>query len=408
MAHEIRVPRLGWSMEEGTFVRWLKQDGDRIRVGEALFELEGEKALQEIEALDAGLLRIPPDAPSAGSVVLVGSLLAYLVADGESSPWEQRSAMDHASAAVAAISTVTVADEPLPACRGPKTSSPRARRIAAELGMDWQLLQGSGRGGRVREADVRAAANATQATSPTAAEAAPLSSTRRIIADRMRTSQQRTAPVTLTTRADATNLVGLRSQFKSRASAVLIPAFTDIVACLVATQLKAHRHMAGRWDEKEERTILPDNAGLNIGIAVDTARGLLVPVIRNVGGLTLMQVAERSRTLIEQARQGRLHTTDLQDGVFTITNLGSFGIDAFTPIINYPEAAILGLGAIRRETIVLDDDRFATRDLITLSLTFDHCRIDGAPAARFLQDLRVAVENPSAWLLGNDNPGPVE
>jgi pyruvate dehydrogenase E2 component (dihydrolipoamide acetyltransferase) len=401
MAHEIRVPRLGWSMEEGTFVRWLKQDGDQVRAGEALFELEGEKALQEIESLDAGLLRIPPDAPPAGSVVPVGALLAYLVADGESSPWEQRSAMAHATAALAPLSTVTVADEPPPAGRGPKTSSPRARRVAAELDVDWQLLQGSGRGGRVRESDVRAAAIAAHATSPLTvdAEAAPLSPRRRIIAERMRTSQRQNSPVTLTTRADATNLVSLRSQFKSRGNAAPIPAFTDIVACLVAGQLKTHRHMAGRWDEMQEQIILPDNAGLHIGIAVDTEQGLLVPVIRNVGGLTLLQVAERSRTLVELARQGRLHARDLQDGIFTITNLGSFGVDAFTPIINYPEAAILGLGAIRREMIVLDDDRYAPRDLVTLSLTFDHCRIDGAPAARFLQDLRIAIENPSAWLL---------
>ena len=140
---------------------------------------------------------------------------------------------------------------------------------------------------------------------------------------------------------------------------------------------------------------------LHLGLAVDTEDGLLVPVIRSVPSLSLPQLARQSRDLIERARSGKLTLAEMQGGVFTITNLGAFGIDAFTPIINSPESAILGLGAIRREPVVLDDGQIVARDMLTLSLTFDHCLIDGAPASRFLQTVVSAITNPSAWLLGD-------
>jgi pyruvate dehydrogenase E2 component (dihydrolipoamide acetyltransferase) len=425
MPFEIRVPRLGWSMETGVFVRWLKQEGEAVKVGDALYELEGEKATQEIEAVDAGVLRIPADAPVPGTEVAVGALLGYIAAKDEALPMASapprpvvvaESAMQ-APAATKATPVVTKATPVAgPAARRlarelgvelqavaanggrvrsadvrsavktpPATNivaTPRARRVAKELGVDWKSLGGSGRNGRIRERDVRSARSGT--AGPDASGS--LSPRRRTIAQRMLASSQQTAAVTLTTRADATNLVSLRQQFKSTGG--VVPTYTDIIAKLVAAALGQHPVMAGG-----------SSGELNIGIAVDAEAGLLVPVLRNVARQSLLQLAAQSRELVDKARAGSLPLGDMTGGAFTITNLGNFGIDAFTPIINVPETAILGLGAIRREAVVLEEDRIAARDQMTLSLTFDHRLVDGAPAARFLQAVVQAIENPSAWLL---------
>lgn len=438
MPHPITVPRLGWSMEQGTFLGWKKKDGDFVRAGEVLFELEGEKAAQEIESLDSGILRIPASAPKEGTIVLVGALLGYLAAEGETIPVEV--AAPPATSPLVSTSTpnptqppptkrlqpvaspaarrlarelgvdvkvvasgnggrVTTADVrllgPSPSS-GSKTksiSSPRARRIAKELGVDWKVLAGTGKSGRIREQDVRAAAARTTASA--SGTRIPVSSRRRTIAARMTASSQQTAPVTLTTRADATNLVNLRNQFKT-AGGEVIPSYTDILVKLTAAALVQHPHMGARWEETH--LAMPD--GIHIGIAVDAEEGLIVPVLRDVPSLSLLQLAARSRELVESARLNKLKADDLQGGVFTITNLGAFGIDAFTPIINLPETAILGIGCIRREPAVVDN-QIVPRDQVTLSLTFDHRIVDGAPAARFLQSIRLAVENPSAWLLSS-------
>jgi len=379
MAHEIRVPRLGWSMEEGVFVGWRKHDGDHVRRGDVLFELEGEKASQEIEALDEGVLRIPPDGPQPGAVVAVGALLGHLVAEGET--------FDPAAAAPPASSTK--ANDPLTQSmisRDPVTrenrviATPRARRAAAKLGLDWRVIQGTGQGGRIRERDVRGATSIIPSR-----RSVPISRLRRTIAERMLRSARETAPVTLTTRADATALVEWRNRLKRELSDDLVPSYTDLVVKLTAETLRTHPLLAGRWCG--DRIELPADDGFHIGIAVDAPDGLVVPVLRDAAGRSLAELTAESRRLIDAARHGRLQASDMQDGVFTVTNLGSFGIDAFTPIINFPETAVLGLGAIRLEPIVMEDGAIAARHCTTLSLTFDHRVIDGAPAARFLQDL---------------------
>lgn len=436
MAFEIVIPRLGWSMEEGTFVGWLKKDGDNVRRGDALFELEGEKATQEIESVDEGTLRIPASGPKAGTVLKVGAVIGHLVAAGESSPSQAADSPPSASSAhageparapVAAPSVRRLARELDVDLKnlsgtGPKgrilsedvqrvkstraraipIASPRARRVAAELGVDWKQLTGSGALGRIREQDVRFATNlrASQATAAkVGGKRIALSSRRKVIFQRMTISRQQTVPVTLTTKADATNLVNLREQFKSLGGQTVVPSYQDIVTKLVAEVLKQHPLLAGRWDE--DAIVMPDENGLDIGMAVDTDDGLLVPVIRDVGSVKLTELARQSRELVERARANSLGAAELQGSVFTITNLGAFGIDAFTPIINYPESAILGLGAIRREAIVQDSGAIVAQAQLTLNLTFDHRIIDGAPAARFLQTLVSAIASPSAWLLGD-------
>jgi pyruvate dehydrogenase E2 component (dihydrolipoamide acetyltransferase) len=421
MAAEIRVPRLGWSMEEGTFLGWKKREGESVAVGEILYELEGEKATQEIESLDAGLLHIAPTCPAPGTIVPVGALLGCVATAGESVDWKSLVAVAAAPAestpvaqvkqtalhappsirrrarelgvtvdevmtrsatarrAQAAIAPASVAVEDV-------KSSPRARRAARERGIDWQNLRGTGKGGRIRERDVLAAAG-TSAPLP-GENAIPITSRRRTIAQRMVQSLERTTPVTLTTRADVTRLVELRTKLKS--SSQIVPTYADFLARLVALTLEKHPLLAGRWEES--RIVLPQPNHIHIGLAVDTDGGLLVPVLRDVSSLSIEEIAQQSRDLAQRARDNKLTSADMQGAVFTITNLGAFGIDAFTPIIHWPQTAILGLGAIRREPVFVEGDRVEPRHLMTLSLTFDHRVIDGAPAARFLADLVVAIE----------------
>ena len=446
MAQEIIIPRLGWSMEEGTFVAWLKSEGDFVKRGDALFELEGEKATQEIEAVDEGVLRIPITGPKPGSVHKVGAIIGYLVGANDSipalaNPSQQVNieVINEADSIVASPSVRQLArkvgvqlsqvkatgprgrilqedvhqaksilsenaQEPIISnvskMSSQQVASPRARRLASSLGIDWKLLIGSGAAGRVRECDVKAASTdlPSAITAAGKAQRIPISKKRRLIAQRLVASRQLTVPVTLTTKADATNLVNLRNQFKSTNGTHPIPSFQDIITKLVAEVLKQHMFLAGRWDE--DVIVLPAHHELHIGMAVDTEDGLLVPVIRNVAGLTLRDVAAQSKSLVQQAREGKITAAQMQGGVFTITNLGAFGIDSFTPVINYPEAAILGLGAIRKEPVFLDDGKVVAQLQLALSLTFDHRIVDGAPAARFLQALVSAIVNPSAFLLG--------
>ncbi len=468
MASEVRLPRLGWSMEEGKFVGWLKADGDRVSAGDPLFELEGEKALQEVESLDAGVLRICPNGPKEGDVVQVGALLAYLVAEGEAAPFEAagvgpvaasaalastepppaapsvrrlarevgvplqtiagsgpggrilasdvvvpepsvvfRSAKDrpfasaifpkslvrldsaetaqsqNQSEALVVRSSVRVAGiEPAISEKSPTIASPRAKRMARELGVDWTHITGTGTNGRVRERDVRAATT-------TSLRSILITSRRRTIAQRMVASLQQTAPVTLTRRVDATALVAARNQYKT-ANTGVVPAYTDLIAKCVAQALCEHPLLGGRW--ADDRLEYPTPDGMHIGIAVDTEDGLLVPVVRDVARRPLMELAAEFRSLVEQARTGQIKANQMQGAVFTITSLGSFGVEAFTPIINLPETAILGVGAIRKELVVLDNGSFAAREQLMLSLTFDHRVIDGAPAARFLQCVTEAIQ----------------
>ena len=387
----ITIPPLGWSTDEAIFFGWLKPDGSEIQPGDALFTLESEKATQDIEAIDAGILRIPPHGPKANDRLNVGTVIGYLLAKGEAAPAETGVATVRAIGIQHAASTATAEAERAPAHNkknGPAIS-PRARRVADDMGIDWTRLHGGGTSGRIRERDVRAAVKAGPAARMM--EVTPL---RRTIAVKMLESHQSTAPVTLTTTVEATNLVNLRHQFKEAAAAEAVPSYTDIILKLVALTLKEHPHLNARW-QGERIELLSE---IHIGIAVDTEAGLLVPVVRDVPGLSIRDLAARTRELIERARQRTLSADDLRGGTFTVTNLGAFGIDAFTPVIHFPEAAILGIGRIRQEPVARGQE-VAIHDVVTLSLTFDHRILDGAPAARFLQRLGERTQNQGACLL---------
>jgi pyruvate dehydrogenase E2 component (dihydrolipoamide acetyltransferase) len=370
MASEIRVPRLGWNMERGVFVGWLKRDGETVRAGEALFTLEGDKSTQDVEALDGGILRVAPNCPKDGDEVEVGALLGYVETSSPASPGDAPASPPPSRQAV----------------------TPRARRAARERAVDLTQVRGTGRNGRVRERDVLAHAGPARESAATP----PVSPLRRTIAERMIHSLRTTAPVTLTTTADATNLVNLREQLRAAPPTkdAVVPGYTDLIVKLAAVALQSHPLLNARWDDGEIST----STGVHVGIAVDTDAGLLVPVVRDVQSLTLRRLAARTRELAEMARTRRLAPDDMKGGTFTVTNLGGYGVDAFTPIINWPECSILGVGRIRKLPAVVNN-QVVPRDVVTLSLTFDHRLVDGGPAARFLQTLCGGIENPAAWLV---------
>jgi pyruvate dehydrogenase E2 component (dihydrolipoamide acetyltransferase) len=379
MAIPITVPRLGWNMEQGVFAGWLKADGSTVHAGEGLFTLESEKATEDIEGFDDGVLHVPADGPRKGDVVAVGAVIGFLLQPGEPIPVASKPSVASQPMETKVARTISPASAAHVPTRDRPASSPRARRAAANLGIDWKDATGTGRTGRIRERDVLALAT-------------PVRQARRVIAERMVTSLRSTAPVTLTTTIDATNLVHLRARWKAarESSGDLIPTYTDLIVKSTSIALEKHPLLNSRWEN--DRVVALE--GIHVGIAVDTDAGLLVPVVRDVPRLSLKELAIRSRDLIDRARQRKLSASELQGGTFTVTSLGAFGIDAFTPIINYPECAILGVGRIRRYPVVLDD-QIVIRDQVTLSLTFDHRVSDGAPAARFLQTLGALIENPS-------------
>lgn len=386
-------------MEEGKFLAWLKQDGDFIKEGDPIFTLESDKAAQEVEAIDSGILRIPLDGPKPGDTIKVGHVLGYLLAEGESAPvsnqpeiktrqlseppqsGENQLIQSPASILPTKFRTVTPA-------------SPRARRAAKEHRVDLAKLAPSGKGGRIRERDVLTAATSTLITGM---KQVPLTPMRRTIAARLMHSRQTTVPVTITARCDATALLAFRQQLKSLSSSLqhAIPTINDILVKLTASALRQHPMLAATW--AEDHLLLPES--FHLGIAVDTEAGLLVPVIRDAGTSTLTQIAVQSQKLIAAARSGHLAAADMQGACFTLSNLGSLGVEAFTPVINPPESAILGIGAIVREAVPVDDGTFTARDRLTLCLTFDHRVNDGAAAARFLQTLRHLIEHPLLGLV---------
>ena len=397
-------------MEEGVFIEWLQRHGECVKAGDALFTIESDKAAQEVEAIDSGLLHIPANGPQKGDKIKVGAAIGYLLSDGETA--EALSALPETTTAPAAEGrTPSDGDQGQVDAGGVQTSaaavvaqrksgavpaSPRARRAAVEKGVSLGDVQPSGSSRRIRERDVLKVWNSRSAE-PSNWQAIETESTRRTIAERMIRSLQSTAPVTIHRRCDAVQLVDLRGQLKSAAEDDEGPSFNDILMKLVAGALRAHPMLAARW--VADNIELPKT--VHIGFAVDTEHGLMVPVVHDVRRLSLREITMASRGLVGAARARELKPDQMQGGCFTITSLGSFGVEAFTPIINYPQTAILGVGAIKREAVALEDGSIANRHQMTLSLTFDHRIVDGAAAARFLQLVCQRIENPFSALLNS-------
>lgn len=451
MASKVILPKLGQTMEEGTIVEWLKKEGDPVKKGETLFQVESDKAVLEAEAKESGVLlkilvgkgvKVPVLTP-VGIIGQPNEDISGLLAQVGSAPAApaQPQAPQAAAPAVAAapVAPAQPATEPLqPIARERIFASPRARRVAAEKGVDLVYVAGSGPQGRIIEKDVLAFLESQPAATPLARKVAqemgiplqqvpvtegritaaqvraavalapapaaappplrpaegeivPMAGIRAIIADRMATSAHTTAAVTLQSMVDATELVALRTKLKEALTKELgfDIGYNDILAKIVARCLVEFPYMNVRLEANGIRYLTE----VNVGLAVDTERGLIVPVLRNADKLSLKELAKQFRELVARGREGKALPDDLTGGTFTITNLGMFGVDQFTPIINLPECAILGVGRIRPEPAVVDG-QIVVRQRMWLSLTFDHRLVDGAPAARFLQGIMKYIESP--------------
>ena len=471
MAIEILVPRLGWSMDEGTFSKWLKEEGELVQEGDALFELESDKATQEVESFDGGILRLPVGAPQPGEVVVVGQRLGYLCKPDEplpaaGAPLEQadsapqveapaKPSPPHVSRSESPASpsarrlarklgvdirqvtgagnrrSVTEEDvqaaanvqadplpqkkESVPTDKPSQAVSPRAAARAVELGVGLSGVTGTGRGGRIRERDVLAAAQgAVPMKSPPGADAqmqgpatattdraapqgaVPALSVRKTIAERMVAATQQSAQVTLMVKADVSQLLSVREEFKAASTLrkIEVPTITGMFAKLVAAALQHHPQLLHQWTDGG--IVAPD--GVHLVIAVDTEHGLLAPVLRNVSELPLAEITRQLPALIQRARARQLTPAELQGGTFTLSNLGRYAVDGFTPILNLPQSAILGIGRISREPTVVGD-QIVIGDQVSLSLTFDHRVHDGVPAAAFLQTVCELLKQPGPWLM---------
>ena len=395
------MPRLGWDMKVGSVAEWLKRDGEHVEAGEPICMIAGDKATVELEAPESGILRLSPGSPGEGVEVPVGTLLAYLVPAGEEIPASTVSASSSVLAPPAVAAARALASERT-ASPPRVVASPRARRAAAALGLDWRALVGTGRGGRILERDVTTAGPKAQTRADTPSEPASvplqLNGIRRLTAERMARSARSVAPVTLTTEADATTLVRLRKQAlaERQPESQPVPGYPDVLVKIAALALGEHPALNASLTDAG----VVQHHEINIALAVETETGLLTPVVHGADSLSVEAIARESRRLIEAARSATIRAEDLGGATFTITNLGMYDVDAFTPIVNLPQCAILGVGRIVARPVVIDEDsdEIAVRRMLTLSLTFDHRLVDGAPAARFLQRIKHLVERPTLWL----------
>jgi pyruvate dehydrogenase E2 component (dihydrolipoamide acetyltransferase) len=459
VAKEVYIPKLGQTMEEARLMKWLVSDGARVEEGQGILDVETDKAVFTVEANRPGTLHQGPF--KEGDVVPVLTVVATIGRPEEKFAASDQPAAESGTTSLEtkpAGNAVPVAGEAIPRVperEGEVFASPRARklagakgvnlaqvkptgyggervaerdvlayltqlpkvtpvaeRMAAEAGVDLRSVTGTGPLGKITKEDVerakadegrkkkevgRRAVEPPSAVSPSAdiMERVPLTGVRAIIADRMGTSVHTTARVTLFAEADATEFVNMRERLKARVEKEwgFAPGYNDLLAKITATALRQFPYMNARLTPDAIERL----AHVNIGMAVDTERGLMVPVIRDADQKNLRQFGTELRTLVERARIGRSLPDDLEGGTFTITNLGMYDVIAFTPVINLPEAAILGVGSITPQAVVREGQVVA-RQMTVLSLVFDHRLVDGAPAARFLQYIKDLVEEPYLWV----------
>jgi pyruvate dehydrogenase E2 component (dihydrolipoyllysine-residue acetyltransferase) len=420
MATEVKLPRLGQGMESGTIVKWLKSEGEPVEKGDPLYELDTDKVTQEVEAEASGvLIKI---SVSEGEVE-VGRTIAFIGEEGEEveAPAEPSEDGDAARAAPKAE-----AREREPAERGAEPeaqpeaqpdaqqetavrqdgasgrvkASPLARRIARERGIELAAIAGTGPEGRVVAEDVeRAAAAAAPApgaappTAPVEAEVVELSSMRRTIARRMTEAWQAPA-FQLEVSADMTAALALRARLKEIAGDRPAPTVSDVLTKLAAAALLRHRDVNATWADNAVQ--LHPNANIGLAVALPNG-GLVVPVIRGCERLSIAEIAAARAEVVQRARDGKLRQDDLEGGTFTISNLGMYGVDRFTAVLNPPQAAILAVGRIEERAVVVDGE-IAARAQMDLVLTCDHRSLTGAPAAEFLATLKGLLEEPALAL----------
>jgi pyruvate dehydrogenase E2 component (dihydrolipoamide acetyltransferase) len=404
VATEVILPRLGQGMESGTIVRWLKSEGEPVEKGEPLFELDTDKVTQEVEAEAAGvLLKI---AVPEGEVP-VGQTVAFIGSEGEDVPEVAAAAAPEEEAPKEATPSEP---EPAPAQEAPQEAaiasgngrikaSPLARRMARERGIELAGIRGTGPDGRIVAEDVERA-EADGPTAPAIAptpvptgevERIPLSSVRKTIARRLTEAWQ--IPVfQLQASADMTRVNALVARLRERDPDLRVTV-TDVLTKVCAQALMRHREVNAEFTE--DAILLHPSA--NVGLAVAAPQGLVVPVIRSAERLSLTEIAGVRADLVGRAREAKLRADDIEGGTFTISNLGMFAVERFTAVLNPPQAAIVAVGATEERVVPVDGET-VVRPMVTLTGTFDHRAVDGAPAAAFLQTLKESLEDPGLAL----------
>ena len=404
MATEVILPRLGQGMESGTIVRWLKSEGEPVQKGEPLFELDTDKVTQEVEAEAAGvLLKI---AVAEGEVP-VGQTVAFIGAEGEDVPDVPAAAPPAEANERPLQADEAPPSEPVPRSEGAAAAdgngrvkaSPLARRLARERGIDLGAVRGTGPEGRIVAEDVEraeaggpAAPVAAPALAPAGeVERVPLSNVRRTIARRLTEAWQ--IPVfQLQASADMTRVNALVARLRERDPDVRITV-TDVLTKVSAQALMRHREVNAEFTE--EAILLHPSA--NVGLAVAAPQGLVVPVIRSAERLSLTEIAGVRADLVGRARENKLRADDLAGGTFTISNLGMYAVESFTAVLNPPQAAIVAVGATEERVVPMGSET-AVRPMVTLTCTFDHRAVDGAPAAEFLRSVKSFLEDPALAL----------
>ena len=398
---EVIMPKMGDGMEEGTLLEWLKKDGDQVKSGEVIGSIQTDKATLELESPGAGTLT--GLLVQAGQTVPVGVPIAAILKSGESLPanWGKGNGKP-------AAKPVELAHSPEPAKPvaaavstdgGRVKASPLAKRLAREAGVDLAAVGGSGPGGRIVAEDVRSVSvrtPAVPAVQPIAATAqdkkVPLNNLRRIVAQRTAESKATAPHFYVTVEVDVEKIEALRSFFKEEESGKV--SVNDFVVKASAMSLQQMPEVNASFQGDH---VLQYGA-VHVGIAAAVDEGLLVPVIKNAHLMSLRQIADASRALVEKARAGKLHPDEMSGSTFSISNMGMLDVDNFAAIINQPNAAIVAISTAKRRVVPVSDEEVEIRMTMNVTGSFDHRVVDGALGARFMNVLRDYLQNPTRLL----------
>jgi pyruvate dehydrogenase E2 component (dihydrolipoamide acetyltransferase) len=400
LATQVIMTKLGLTMKEGTVVNWLKKEGERVEKGEPLLEVETEKISSELEAPASGvLLKITAQ---KGATVPVSGLLGIIGEPGEDVSSIQNNVT---KAEISAARPEIEVQKPVEAEVSPEKVriSPLARKIAEEQKVDLTKITGTGPDGRIVKEDVLRALGKAETARPSTpslskegvevAEIIPLVGTRKTIADRLSQSYNSAVHTTVMTEVDMTEASNFRKDLlaKVKDETGISLTYTSMIVKAAALALRQHKIVNSTLEDQEIKIL----KNVNVGVAVDVEEGLIVPVIRDADQKSLSEIATLLAKLAEKARNRTLTMEEVSAGTFTVTNLGMLGVHTFIPIINPPQAAILGAGTIEDKPVIAKG-KIEARSRLNLSLVYDHRIINGAEAARFLQTMKRILENPSA------------
>ncbi|MDC7779762.1 dihydrolipoamide acetyltransferase family protein [Priestia megaterium] len=409
MAAEVVMPKLGMAMKEGTVSTWNKKVGDSVSKGDMIASINSEKIEMEIEAPQDGVILDILVQEDVG--VPPGTIICYVGKPNEQLTEQNRSANELQAPKNEVAAAISLEEPPANTASSKKNKetvriSPIARKIAESENINIETIQGTGPKGRITKADVeKVLAERASESSPQTVErdnpainkeTLPVAGMRKVIASRMHNSLLNSAQLTINMKADVTDLLSLQREIKDvtqQRHKVKI-SLTNFIARAVVLSLQEHKQMNSAYIDNEIQL----NNHVHLGMAVALENGLVVPVVQHAEKMSLVELATEIKTRAADARQGQLSTDRMQGSTFTITNLGAYGVEYFTPVLNPPETGILGVGATE-DVPMYKGDELQKRNLLPLSLTFDHRVLDGAPAANFLGTIKQYLEQPILLLL---------